>query len=72
MGYLNTESLEYQDVLRGDPCSYCSCRQEQIDHIVPIADEGANHWTNLTATCWPCNRNKWNKSLLVYLAKRRP
>jgi 5-methylcytosine-specific restriction endonuclease McrA len=70
LGYLNADSLLYEAVLRKDPCSYCGEPMKHIDHIDPVALDGKNHWTNLTAACQPCNRAKWDQPLLAFLAGR--
>ncbi len=68
----------YLGALRGDPCSYCSAPNEQLDHIVARARGGANSWENLTASCGPCNNRKGSRPLLMFLrspqasAKRTP
>lgn len=56
------------EMLRLDPCAYCGGPTTEIDHIVPRSSGGDNEWTNLTASCGPCNRAKSDKPLLVFLA----
>jgi 5-methylcytosine-specific restriction endonuclease McrA len=55
---------KYAEILLGDPCSYCGGLTEAIDHIEPVARDGDNGWTNLTAACRGCNSRKGTKSLL--------
>jgi hypothetical protein len=68
----------YLGALKGDPCSYCSAPNEQLDHIVARARGGADSWENLTASCGPCNNRKGSRLLLMFLrsprasAKRTP
>lgn len=62
------ETVEFRGALRSDQCSYCGSRHDiVIDHIVPIARDGENDWTNLTAACSSCNRRKSAKPLLLWL-----
>lgn len=60
----------YCVILRGDPCAYCGGPMQHIDHIDPIAEGGSRGWDNLTAACQPCNHQKYNKPLLVFLLDR--
>lgn len=65
----DSATVAYEGVLRGDPCCYCGVSgRQQVDHIVPVANGGANHWTNLTAACRRCNRAKSARSLLAHLS----
>jgi 5-methylcytosine-specific restriction endonuclease McrA len=61
------ETLEYDVILRADPCSFCGTSGVQVDHIDAVAHGGRNHWSNLTAACRPCNRAKSDKSLLAFM-----
>lgn len=65
-----TDGVEYVSILRKDPCSYCGAPSEHIDHIIPVTKGGASHWTNLTAACSACNRNKMTSDLLGFLLRR--
>ncbi len=60
----------YIQALLQDPCSYCGGVSTTIDHIVPVADGGSDDWENLTPACFSCNRRKWDRSLLLFLAHR--
>lgn len=70
IGKLSAESRRFDSILRRDPCSYCGAGATEVDHIVPVVAGGKNHWENLTASCKPCNRGKWDKPLLAYLLER--
>lgn len=65
----DAEAVEYADVLRGDPCSYCGDVCEHIDHIVPVTRGGGNDWTNLTAACSPCNSQKRSTPMLEFMRR---
>ena len=64
------QSVEYVKTLYSDPCCYCGRPMQHIDHIVPVAKDGAEYWTNLTAACQRCNNRKRDKSLLDFLLYR--
>ena len=64
------QGVEYIETLYSDPCCYCGRPMQHIDHIVPVAKDGAEHWTNLTAACQRCNNRKRDKSLLDFLLYR--
>lgn len=61
------EGIEFVDILRHDPCSYCGGPAGHIDHIEPLAFGGENSWENLAAACKSCNSKKKTKSLLMFL-----
>ena len=48
-------------------CQYCGAHPPEVvlevDHIIPVADGGANDETNLTTACFDCNRGKSARSL---------
>lgn len=69
MEYPSCETVEFEQVLRGDPCSYCGGRAGQVDHVEPVIHGGRNHWTNLTSACQSCNRQKSDKPLLAALSE---
>lgn len=56
--------------LRRDPCVYCGRPSEQLDHIVPRAQGGEDHWANLAAVCATCNQRKSARTLLNFLLAR--
>jgi hypothetical protein len=60
-------TIQWVSLLRADPCSYCDGSCEAIDHIVPFSQQGATHWTNLTAACAGCNGHKNAVSLTRFL-----
>lgn len=66
---LDADSLDFEAILRCDPCCYCGKAMKHIDHIDPVAHGGRNHWENLTAACQPCNRSKSDKPLLRVLLR---
>lgn len=40
-------------------CQYCGSGSSlTIDHVVPRSKGGAHEWTNVVASCWPCNKRK--------------
>lgn len=55
----------YTTLLR-DPCVYCGEPADTIDHIIPVADGGPNHWTNYAPACRPCNRAKGGLSVVRF------
>ncbi len=64
------QGVLYVEILYNDPCCYCGKPMQHIDHIVPIAKQGEEYWTNLTAACQRCNNRKRDKSLLEFLLYR--
>lgn len=64
---LDAETREYIKVLLLDLCSYCGGPGGTIDHIVPVAKGGTNHWTNLTAACKSCNSSKHDRDMLHFI-----
>lgn len=62
--------LDYEDVVRRDPCSYCGAAGGQVDHVVPIARGGGCGWENQTAACGSCNSSKGARPLVLFLAER--
>lgn len=61
---------DWARLLRNDPCCYCGCGSEHLDHIHPVALGGTQTWDNLTAACAECNRAKHAEPLLRFLLKR--
>ncbi len=71
LGY-DLEAVSYAEILRLDPCSYCGgAAGGTLDHIQPVANGGANNWTNLTGACPSCNSQKRTRPLLRFLLARR-
>lgn len=69
-GAMNEETMYFFELLRSDPCSYCSKPGGTIDHVEPIDNGGDHHWTNMTAACSLCNPSKATRSLLEFLLIR--
>lgn len=67
MGLPSAETRVYRPVMLGDPCSYCGAAATEVDHIDPVAMNGANDWQNLTASCRTCNARKGKLKLLEFL-----
>ena len=43
----------------GWACQYCGARQNlTVDHVIPRSKGGSSDWTNIVASCAPCNRRK--------------
>lgn len=62
------------ELLRNDPCCYCGGILGgwiEVDHIHARAHGGADHWTNYTAACRPCNASKLDTSPLEWLLRLR-
>jgi 5-methylcytosine-specific restriction endonuclease McrA len=40
-------------------CQYCGSRSQlTVDHVIPRSKGGSSDWTNIVASCAPCNRRK--------------
>jgi 5-methylcytosine-specific restriction endonuclease McrA len=40
-------------------CQYCGSRSNlTVDHVIPRSKGGSSDWTNIVASCAPCNRRK--------------
>lgn len=59
--------LDWINILKADPCSYCGQLMQEIDHIESLSQGGSHSWDNLTSACRYCNRSKHTKSLLEFL-----
>jgi len=64
------ESVDYAEILRRDPCSYCGGEGGVIEHIDSLKAGGTNEWANLTGSCARCNGRKRTKTLLLFLLTR--
>ena len=43
----------------GWACQYCGSRSNlTVDHVIPRSKGGSSDWTNIVASCAPCNRRK--------------
>ena len=53
-------------------CVYCrQLRKMTVDHIVPRSKGGSNAYNNLVWACQPCNSQKSNISLDIWLKNMR-
>jgi 5-methylcytosine-specific restriction endonuclease McrA len=64
------ETTAYLRIIRCDLCAYCGGPGGTRDHIVPISEGGANHWSNYTGACLTCNIAKSDSPLLTFLLDR--
>lgn len=64
-----TMSVEYRKAIANDPCRYCGARADRmhVDHMVPLARGGTEHWWNLTAACASCNLRKNVKTAAEFI-----
>jgi hypothetical protein len=53
-------SALYRRAIQGDPCYYCGATEGafHVDHYVPLALGGTDHWYNLVHACAWCNQSK--------------
>jgi 5-methylcytosine-specific restriction endonuclease McrA len=63
------DALEYLQIIKADPCSYCGGPGGTVDHIDPISTGGSGDWDNLAGACKPCNSAKGTRSLLAFLMR---
>ncbi|MEU8213993.1 HNH endonuclease [Micromonospora sp. NPDC049044] len=56
-------SAEYRKAIKNDPCYYCGERKDEMhmDHYMPLAKGGTDHWWNLVRACANCNLSKGDK-----------
>ncbi len=48
----------------GWTCQYCGARSNlTVDHVVPRSKGGDSSWSNIVASCAPCNRRKGDRML---------
>lgn len=51
----------------GNECAYCGYKQKHkeltLDHIISIAKQGTDDYSNLLPACRSCNLSKGNKSV---------
>jgi 5-methylcytosine-specific restriction endonuclease McrA len=49
-----------------EPCVYCgrplTDSTRHVDHVIPLARGGTDHWWNLQSTCATCNTRKGTKT----------
>lgn len=66
------DTLDYIEIVRGDPCSYCGGDGGSMDHIDPVNSGGDHHWSNMTGACQSCNSSKREREdLLVWMFERK-
>ena len=55
-------------------CQYCGSRSNlTVDHVIPRSKGGDSSWTNIVASCAPCNRRKGDALLRqVGMQLRKP
>ena len=56
-------ALRFEIFKRDDfTCRYCGQKTPnvvlEVDHVVPVCDDGTNDELNLVTSCWSCNRGK--------------
>lgn len=55
-------------------CHYCGVRTtrntRQLDHVVPVAENGSDDGSNLVVSCKRCNREKGKKPYAVYITQK--
>jgi 5-methylcytosine-specific restriction endonuclease McrA len=39
-------------------CCYCGGKATTMDHVIPRSRGGRHSWTNIVASCYPCNQTK--------------
>mgnify|MGYP002507807426 FL=1 len=60
--------LTKKNIIKRDDgiCQYCACKlnskNSTVDHVLPKSRGGINSWTNLVASCHPCNLRKGNRT----------
>lgn len=59
--------MEYEAIIRKDPCVYCGGPGGEVDHIDPYVRGGSAEWANLASACRSCNASKHATPLLVFL-----
>lgn len=76
------EKMPYRDVLKRDPCVYCSMLPMHLrfgaegdlmtlEHIKPRVFGGVDSWRNLAPAHQRCNSHRGHAPLLVYLLYRQ-
>jgi hypothetical protein len=52
-------SVAYRLAIAHDACFYCHASEtHHVDHYVPLAKGGTDHWWNLVRSCRLCNQRK--------------
>lgn len=62
--------VEWANVLRADPCSYCAGPGGTLDHIDPTINGGLSAYDNLAGACLSCNSSKSDQRLLAFLLRK--
>ena len=61
-------NLTKKNIIKRDKniCQYCASKltskNSTVDHVLPKSRGGGNSWTNLVASCHPCNLRKGNRT----------
>ncbi len=64
--------IDYEAIIKNDPCVYCGEPGGEVEHVEPLALGGSSEWDNLAGACRSCNSSKHATPLLMYLlAKQR-
>ncbi len=62
--------------IQGGRCFYCGALVEEgqvtLDHVEPRSRGGSGRWSNLVASCRPCNEAKRSQTLREFLEKGVP
>lgn len=70
---LNDPGILHLWIKQDGRCAYCCKSLEtlryHVDHIIPKAQDGSNHLTNLALACIHCNITKKDKSVLTFMLK---
>lgn len=65
------QSLLYRKIIANDSCFYCGNDDPwtafHVDHYVPLARGGTDHWWNLVQACDSCNMSKKDKDPVKFL-----
>jgi 5-methylcytosine-specific restriction endonuclease McrA len=60
----------YTEVLASGPCVYCGAEAECVDHVRPLARDGAEAADNLAPACQSCNASKRDRLLIEWIPER--
>lgn len=66
----DSDTTAYVALVRRDPCAYCNGAGGTVDHIVPLALAGDDHWMNYAGACLSCNASKHDRPLLIFMLAR--
>ena len=67
--YSQSKKKEYLVKELGRQCQGCyhkfrSAKSLEVDHIIPVSDDGPDYLCNATLLCGPCNKRKGNRLTL--------